>query len=218
VFHLRLWYSLIVWQSHHQGVHFHPYEETIWLNFFCYTSLLGIYLFKKASICNFQIIFYFRVGIIELLVQKVINCMQGAMKLACPYIITGHKRIFVFTFIIIEWLHYCFLGFLHYFKYLAYSCSSFPIHQKKYMNKRNHDFESKYNMIPKWRHKNNFCSFPPFRFLRQLVLAPFVFLRFSFSWYNLCNDRRGSKPFNLMSYQFPLICILSQQNRGTKWL
>ena len=100
--------------------------------------------------------------------------LGSKMKLACPSIIIDCKYILVFTFIVTKWLHYCFLGFLHGFIYIAQSYFSFPIHQTKYMNKRSQDFESKYNMIPKWRHKNNFCSFPPFSFLRQLVLTSFI--------------------------------------------
>ena len=113
--------------------------------------------------------------------SKVTCSMQEAMKLPVPSIINDCKYILVFTFIVIEWFHYCFLGFHHCFIYIAHSCFSFPIHQTKYMNKRSHNFGSIYVMIPIWRHKNNFCNFIPLSFLKQLVLAPFIVKWTSFS-------------------------------------
>lgn len=81
-----------------------------------------------------------------------------------------------------------FLDLLHFLMYIAYNYFSFSIHKTKieYMDKRNHDFESKRHMIPKWRHNKNFVASHPIASLDSGFHPSKVKTSFSNYFYN-CN-------------------------------
>ena len=145
------------------------------------------------SICNFQIIFHFQVGIIELWVQKVTCSMQGAMKLACPSIINDCKYIFVFTFIVIEWLHYYFLDFLHCFIYIAHKWFSFLSTRQRTWTIGVITLRANTTWFQNEDTRTIFIASFLLASLDNLLLLYSsevnIFLKFPFSWCNLYNDK-----------------------------